>query len=434
MHTRTRSPRPRTHLRRTLGAALAVSVGACAGNSPTLPDPFEGHTNTVVLAWNEIATDAFVEHDGYSDPLEAVRVIGMLHLAQHDALSAISPAYEPYALQASDEDADPVVAAAAAAHGVLVAMFPDQAPGLDERLAEFLGALDEEDARDRSLSLGQAAAEAILQNRAGDGSDTPMVGDYEPGTGPGRYQFVPPFDFVVRPGWQTLRPFGLSSPDQFRSPPPPALESTRYAQDFEEVKAYGRADSSARSPDQTAYAAFWHEFSDLGWNRVARTVAADRELDLQSTARLFGLLNMALSDAYVAGWDSKFRYDFWRPYTAIRAAATDGNPATEPDPEWESAEVNPPVQDYPSTHSALGNAAAEVLASVFGDETGFTFPSTTAVPANGTRTFTGFREAADENADSRVMAGLHFRFACDTGQELGRRVGEWTVANHLLPR
>jgi hypothetical protein len=143
---------------------------------------------------------------------------------------------------------------------------------------------------------------------------------------------------------------------------------------------------------------------------------------------------MALSDAYVAGWDAKYHYDLWRPYTAIREADTDGNPASSADPEWEPAEPTPPVQDYPSTHSALGNAAAAVLASVFGDETGFTFASSSADPAQPTRSFSSFSQAADENADSRVMGGLHFRFACDAGQELGREVGGWTVTNQLRRR
>ena len=254
------------------------------------------------------------------------------------------------------------------------------------------------------------------------------------GRGPGRYQFTAPFDFAFVPGWRYLKPFALTRVDQFRSPPHPALDSEAYAADFAEVKAIGGVGSQARSPEQLSYAKFWYELSDIGWNRVARVVAAERGLGLQSTARLFALLNMAMSDAYVAGWDSKYHYDLWRPITAIRAAATDGNPATSADPTWEAALVTPPVQDYPSTHSALGRAAATVLASVFGDETAFTFPSTSADPPNASRSFTSFSQAADENADSRVMGGLHFRFACDAGQELGRQVAVWTLDHYLQPQ
>ena len=142
---------------------------------------------------------------------------------------------------------------------------------------------------------------------------------------------------------------------------------------------------------------------------------------------------MAMSDAYVAGWDSKFHYNFWRPTTAIRQAATDGNPATAADAAWESELVTPPVQDHPSTHSALGDAAAEVLGHVLGDATSFTMPSTSSLTPGATRSFPSFTAAANENADSRVMAGLHFRFACNAGQALGRQVGAWVTTTALQP-
>jgi len=200
------------------------------------------------------------------------------------------------------------------------------------------------------------------------------------------------------------------------------------------VKAIGEATSPDRTADQTYATMFWEEYSDRGWNRVACVVAADQDLGLQSTARLFALLNMAVSDAYVAGWDGKFYYDFWRPYTAIRAAETDGNPDTAADADWATTIETPPVQDYPSTHSAAGNAAATVLAHVLGDETSFTFSSTSVDPDSPTRSFPSFSAAADENADSRVWGGIHFRFACDAGQALGDQVGAWTLANALQPQ
>jgi hypothetical protein len=144
-------------------------------------------------------------------------------------------------------------------------------------------------------------------------------------------------------------------------------------------------------------------------------------------------MNMAVADGYIAGWDSKNFYNFWRPYTAIRAAATDGNNATEPDLNWLSAEPTPPVQDYPSTHSTGANAAATVLTYIYGKHTGFSMTSSTGVPSTSVRTFRSFLEAADENADSRVMAGIHFRFATEAGQKQGNEIGKWTVKNHLQP-
>ena len=228
-----------------------------------------------------------------------------------------------------------------------------------------------------------------------------------------------------------MTPFALQRADQFRSAPPPALGSAAYAAAFDEVKAKGRKGSAARTADETAYAHYWYEFSDIGWNRIGRVAAADRGLGLQSTARLMALVNVAMADGYLAGWDAKYHYDFWRPYTAIRAADFDLNDATTPDAAWEPELATPPVQDYPSTHSVLGAAAAEVLAAVLGDHTTFTMQSPSAIPANSPRTFTSFRQAAAENAASRVMAGIHFRFATKAGLEMGRDVGQWTVAKQL---
>jgi hypothetical protein len=417
-------------------ALLALSGGACKTAGSGGPSSLDG-SNAAVLDWNVAAFEGFVAEEKYGHPLRAGRAITMLHLAQHDALAAVRPSYAPYNLAEKAPDADPVAAAASAAYEVLVAELPGQKAALAARLERSLQASAGGEARDRGVALGQRAAAAILQRRRGDGSDAPAVVPFTAEqlakAGPGGYRPIPPADFIYAPGWRSLRPFGLQSPEQFRVTPPPALESPEYAAAFEEVERIGKRGSPDRTADQTAYGKFWYELSEIGWNRIARTVAGERKLGLQATARLFALLNVALLDSYVAGWDSKFHYDFWRPATAIRAADSDGNPATAPDPAWESQEPTPPVQDYPSTHSALGNAGAEVLAEVFGDATPFSFASPTAAPGAGPRSFASFSQAADENADSRVQAGLHFRFACRAGQGLGKQVGSWVVATLLRP-
>jgi hypothetical protein len=347
-------------------------------------------------------------------------------------VNAVEPLYESYAFKAEDPAADRAAAAAAAAHAVLRASYPKQAGRFDERLKQSL-ATSAEPRRTRGVELGERAAKAILERRSRDGSDTPAVGDYRPRSGPGAYQYVPPFEMAFAPGWRSLAPFALKTPSQFRPGAPPALTSPEYAAAFDEVKTTGGAGSTARTADQSAYAKWWWEFSEIGWNRIARTVASGRKLDLADSARLLALVNVALSDAYVAGWDAKYHYDFWRPHTAIRAAESDGNPATEADTGWSSAEITPPVQDYPSTHSALGDAAAEVLARLLGDATPFTVGSSTAPEESPTRSFESFTAAADENADSRVRGGLHFRFSCEEGQKLGRQIGRYAVETQLRP-
>ena len=194
-----------------------------------------------------------------------------------------------------------------------------------------------------------------------------------------------------------------------------------------------KAADARRTPDQTHYAAWWYEFSDIGWNRIARTVARDRSQDLWQRARTFALLNVAMADSYIAGWDSKMHYNLWRPVTAIRLADIDGNARTLPDAAFTPLLPTPPVQDYPSTHSALGAAAASVLAHAFGESVTFQAASSSALPANPTRRFTSFSEAARENADSRVRAGIHFRFATVAGLEMGEKVGRHAVQHTLVP-
>lgn len=385
--------------------------------------------NQVILDWNLAVVEA-MGGETYQHSLLAAHMGAMTHIAMHDALNAIAPLYKTYAFQGSDPEADPIVATAAAAHAVLSASFPEQQALLDEKLAASLAGIEEGIGKTRGLTLGKEAAAAILALRQDDGAFLDPIGSIPVSDVPGVYQAVPPFDFVFAPHWRTMLPFALEKPEQFRSEPLISLTSDTYTQDFNEVKTAGDINSEIRTPDQSAYAKFWYEFSEMGWNRVTRIVTVDQKLDLPETARLFALVNMAMADAYTAGWDSKFYYNFWRPFTAIRAAEADGNPYTTADADWEPVQPTPPVQDYPSTHSALGNAAATVLAHVLGDNTAFSFISTTA---EGERSFSSFSQAADENADSRVMAGIHFRFACEAGQTLGNKIGQWVVENKLRP-
>ncbi len=415
-----------------LTSLLALFFACKDANDIAAPD-LTKYSNQIILDWNvavfETMGGAVTQHS-----LLGSRVYAMTHLAMHDALNAISPRYQSYAFHEKDKSADPIAAVASAAYEVLVASQPDQKPMLDARLATSLAAVPEGKAKTQGIDLGKKAAAAILALRQNDGAFQDPISPVPPSNGQaGVYQGVPPFGFLFAPHWRTMQPFCLENPEQFRVGPHPALGSPAYADDFEEVKRVGQKLSASRTTEQTAIAKFWYEFSEIGWNRVARVVAEGRQLDLPGTARLFALVNMAMADSYTAGWDSKFHYNFWRPYTAIRAAETDGNPNTTADPQWEPAEPTPPVQDYPSTHSTLGNAAATVLATVLGDQTPFTMMSTTADPAGAVRSFGSFSQAAHENAESRVLAGIHFRFSCVKGLELGEKIGKWAVEQHLKP-
>ncbi len=397
------------------------------------PTGLEHHSNQIIVDWNTAIFEA-LSGPAADHTLLVSRIGAMTHIAIHDALNAIVPRYQTYAFHEKNKQADPIAAAASAAYQVLVLSVPAQKTMLDARLAASLAKVPEGKSKTEGIELGKKSAAAILALRQNDGALQDPISPLAPSTGqPGLYQTVPPFPFIFAPFWATMRPFSLEKADQFRIEPMPTLSSQKYTDDFNEVKRMGQKNSAARSAEQAATAKFWYEYSEIGWNRVTRVAAADKKLELLASARLFALVNMALADAYTAGWDSKVHYNFWRPYTAIRTAEIDNNPNTVADLEWEPAEITPPIQDYPSTHSALGNAAATVLAGVLGDQTKFTIGSATANPADATRTFYRFSEAANQNAESRVLGGLHFRFSCVKGQELGTKIGKWTLDNRLRP-
>lgn len=389
-------------------------------------------SNAVILQWNEIAYDAF-GGPAYQHSLMASRINAMTHLAMHDAINAIEPVYATYIFEGRDAAADPIAAAASAAHTVLLNELPARKGFLDSALDKSLTSITDAVAKEKGIELGRKAGLAIINARSGDGSAGDPFGQIPSSTTPGIYQPVPPFNIQFAPYWENVLLFGLQSKDQFRPTPPPALNTDKYTVAFDEVKTIGKMSSTTRSTDQTSYAKFWYEFSEAGWNRITRVVVNEKGLSLVEAARLFALVNIALADSYIAGWDAKLHYNFWRPYTAIRNAANDGNDATIADKNWQPAEPTPPIHDYPSTHSALGNAAATVLANLLGNKTPFTFSSVTAIPSANTRSFTSFMQAADENASSRIMAGIHFRFSCDAGQELGNKIGDWIANNKLQP-
>lgn len=392
--------------------------------------PFSNYSNEIILQWNTIAQE-IMRGPSYN-PLLASRVLAMVHIAMHDALNNIAPVYETYALQREDKKADPIVAVSAAAHTVLVGSFPDKKQRLDSALNETVKRVRSGASKERGLALGSDAGNAILALRNNDGAFADPVGQINNPEQPGLYQVVPPMSFVYAPEWATLRPFALASPDQLRVPPMPSLSSKEYAEAFNEVKRKGAKENSTRTEEETFIAKFWYELSEIGWNRITVIASRDKNIDLMTTARLFALVNMGLADSYIAGWDSKFHHNFWRPYTAIRKASTDNNALTVEDSSWEPLMITPPVHDYPSTHSVLGNAAATILSQVLGNDTGFTMTSTSAEPAGSTRNFKSFSQAAIENADSRVYAGIHFRFSCDRGLELGKAIGNW-ILDHQLP-
>ncbi|MGI8565270.1 MAG: vanadium-dependent haloperoxidase, partial [Pyrinomonadaceae bacterium] len=256
---------------------------------------------------------------------------------------------------------------------------------------------------------------------------------------PGNWQPTPPnFSPPTLTNWPAVIPFALSSSEQFRPPPPPALTSAKYAADFNEAKELGAANSTERTADQTLVARLWASVGTPTGpinvsNNVARDVALARGTTLVEQARLFALLNIALHDALETAVAGKYHYGLWRPVTAIRRAEEDGNPETIADPGWSSLITNPPYPTYPGNAATIGATSATIMALFFGRED-INFDVYWEGNPGWTRSYTGFWELADEQARSRVYGGIHFDFDGDAGQTVGRNVGNHAFLNLMTPR
>ncbi len=429
----------RTLSRRGFGARLlqvtAVAASALATGLPqtTLAQPaasVQKHARPVnaVVHWNGVADQALTPTQG-TNPMAHSRILAILHASIHDALNAIDRRYQPYTpgLSAA-RHASPDAAVAAASREVLVRLLPEQAALVEAAYGRALADLRDGPAKTAGIGLGQAAAWATLARRQNDRAAEAAV-PYVPGSAPGEYQFTPPFDFAALPGWGRVQPFVIDLPEHELEGPLP-LTSPAYARDFDHVKAIGQLVSTTRSAEQTEIAKFWYEDSTLGWNRIAHTVVRQRGIDAWDAARAFALVHFAMADGFIAGFAEKYRHRFWRPETAIRAAALDGNTRTDADAGWQPLLVTPPVPDYPSTHTVLGWAAAEVLIELFGDRERFELTSLTLPGV--TRAYRGFSKPAEENGLSRLYAGIHFRHAVRDGRRQGRGIGQ--VVAEALPR
>jgi len=407
----------------------AIVLCACSG----LASAVTAAENSA-LKWNAIAIEAFLPSQG-TDPLNQSRAFAMLHAAIHDALNAIDQRYAFYTPGLSPmPNASTNAAVAAAARGVLAVLVPSQQPLIEEAFVSALAAIPDGPAKSSGVLVGETAAVLILERRADDGSMEAFAIPYVPSGVPGDYAFTPPFDapplgpLAFAPGWGAVTPFGIDL-KRHRLPGPSSIRSVEYAFDFAFVKAIGDVNSSLRTEEQSEIAQFWYEDSPIGWNRIANSVLRDEDVGLWESARVLALANFAMADGYIAGFEVKYDFPFWRPVTAIRAAASDGNRFTQPDENWSPFLITPPVPDYPSTHTVVGTAAAQVLTHFFGDEIAY---STTSVTAPGvTRHFEGFSDAAVENGASRVYAGIHFVKAVTDGYRQGKGIGRTTA--RLLP-
>lgn len=409
-----------------------------------------------VTRWNEIATKAAYDGGLSGNPVFESRVYAMTFASVHDALNAIDRRYQGYASAPPETaNASPRAAVATAAHDVLVDQFAQltafgissQQTMLDSSYSAAMADIPDGPAKERGVLVGRAAALAVLELRAGDGWNQQTVVDtaYVQGTAPGEYRFTPGATFAFLPEWGKIVPFALKSAAQFQPPPPYPIQSLRYALDYAELKRLGGdgvVTPSARTPEQTEIALFWVESSPLTWNRIARTVVTPQnKMSLWETARMFALLNLGLADGYIASFEAKYYYKFWRPVTAIQEGDRDGNPLTAGDANWSPLVVTPPIPDYDSGHAVEAGTGAGVLRRLLeSDRVRFSICSTT-LPAGQTcsdahpqkRTFRRLSDAAEENGYARILVGFHFRHAVEEGLIHGNKIADWVVDRFLCP-
>lgn len=403
------------------GRALAAAIALCA--------PLAAGADAVT-DWNQTALRA-TETAGAPVPVQA-RAMAIVHAAIFDAVNAVERKYAAYAVDVRAEPgASAEAAAAAAAHGILERLYAPQKAITDAALAGALAKIPEGPARAAGLRLGQDVAEKLFALRKGDGSSAEQP--YAFGSGPGIYQPTPPMNAnPILPQWRNVKPFLLTSARQFPFPGPPAPGSGAFAKDFNEVKRLGSRASAERTNEQTAIAIHWAGSEVPPLNAIARAAAAAKGLTLVDDARLFALLNMAVADALIAGFEAKYTFNHWRPVTAIRNAGLAGNAATSADAAWEPLLVTPPHQEYPSAHCLGAGAAMAVLRHVFeGDRlsTSYVYP-----PLGVLRRWESFSQVEKEIENARVWAGIHFRTAVEHGTRYGRQVAEYGIQTHMRRR
>ena len=367
------------------------------------------------------------------------RTTAIFQAAVFDAVNGIERRFTPiHVPPGAAPGASGRAAAVQSAYAILVRLFPTQTATFDLERTQSLDGIARGPAAENSESIahgiewGQTVADAIWVWRSGDGFANvppPFLG----GLAPGEWRPTPPlFAPGLTPQLANVTPFLINSPSQLRPAGSPALSSSQYTADFNEVKSKGSLASTTRTPDETLFSQFWASANAAGfWDPVAISLAAQRQLTMSESSRLLALVNVAMGDAGIGCWDAKYTYVSWRPTSASQVAATDGNPDTTPDLGWTPLLATPPFPEYTSAHSCVSGAAARILSVYFGENTPITVTSN-GMPGTK-RSFPSFSAALDEVKSARVFGGIHFRSACNDGQTLGIGVADYILGHALLP-
>jgi hypothetical protein len=390
--------------------------------------PITAAAGNVIIDWDEKAIGV-LQTGTTPPPPTAFRTMAILHVAMFDAVNSIGPHYQPYKIRlAATPDTSKEAAAAAAAGAVLVKLVPDAAADVQSTLMTYLATLPDGEAKSKGVQLGQEVARRILEIREKDGASAPDA--YRPKTKPGVYIPTP---ITVGSQFPNVTPFAMTSPSQFRPKPPPSLKSEQWARDYNEIKDLGEKNSTRRTARQNEDARFWLLVGPRSTYPLPRQVAVASNMSVLDSARFMALVSIATIDAMIAVFDAKYKYEFWRPITAIRNGDIDGNPATERVATWQPIDVTPMHPEYPCAHCITSSAVAAAIEAVLGTEeipeVALTSPFAPAV----THRFTDLHAYTEEVANARIYAGFHYRSSTIIGREMGQKIGEWVVKSVMQP-
>jgi hypothetical protein len=382
----------------------------------------------VITDWNQNALEVLKAGNVAGNPWS--RAMAMVHVAMCDAVNSVQPRYTRYASTApAAPDASAEASAVSAARHILIQLVPAQKSKIDEAYAASLNRIPDGPAKNDGIVLGEQVAAVIQADRATDATDEPDT--YRPITSPGVWVPTQPPLF---PQYAHAKPWGMKAADQFRPGPPPQLASAVYARDYNETKELGGSKSIKRTQQQTDAVRFWTQ-SNFGpsWHEAARQLSAGKGLSLTENARLFALLSMSIANSFIADWDAKFHYNFWRPVTAIRNGDMDGNDATERDAGWTPLNVTPMHPEYPSQAAIQSGAATGVLETVFGSGPVPAFTATDSGDARLQRQFTSIGQMAEEQRMVRIWGGIHFRNTLEVSEQMGKKIAASLISNCMTP-
>jgi hypothetical protein len=402
------------HFSIALGLLCTVATGAAYADT--------------ITDWNQTASAVMKAANVGGNP--ASRTLAMVHVAMSDAVNSVQDRYTRYVTTGPTvPNASAEAAAAAAARHILIQLYPNQRAIVDEAYTASMKTIPEGSGKIDGIALGEQVAAAVQADRANDGTNSPDT--YRPFTSPGVWVPTTPPIFAQ---YAHAKPWVLKSADQFRPASPPALASALYARDYNETKLLGRMKSDVRTAAQTDAVKFWTQANiQPSWQAAARALSAAKGLGLADNARLFALLNMGVANTFISDWDAKFTYNFWRPITAIRNGDRDENEATERDAGWTPSNATPMHPEYPSQAAIICGVAVAVLEAMIGPDPQIPFTATDSVDPKLKREFQSIRTMAKEHAEVRIWGGIHFRNSLEVGEEMGRKISAYQIANTLKP-